>query len=217
MDLVPFERVIARARQRLAARAGRADEQSPTDPARAELVHEVDQLMEELNVAHEELRQQNEELESARDALEAERSRYYELFDLAPDAYIVTDHHGVILEANRAASALLRVPSEYLVGKPLTLYVEEGTRREFLSLLDALCGAMSSGERALIISPRRGAPVHVAVTVSVIRAASTAPRALRWLIRDVTDRRRIEDDLRRLMTELRSARQDSRPAKGPPR
>jgi len=35
--------------------------------------------------------------------LEHERERYRDLFELAPDPYIVTDRRGVIREANRAA------------------------------------------------------------------------------------------------------------------
>jgi response regulator NasT len=74
--------------------------------------------LEELRVAEEELRQQNEELAAARQALEAQQQRYRDLFEFAPDAYLVTDAAGRIEEANRAASGLLNVALPFLTGKP---------------------------------------------------------------------------------------------------
>src|SRR5688500_4912576 len=73
----------------------------------------VDMLFQELLVYHEDLRvadeellQQSEALASAYQAIEAERYHYLELFELTPDAYVVTSASGVIVEANRAAHLL---------------------------------------------------------------------------------------------------------------
>src|SRR5437773_144734 len=79
--------------------------------------------VEEMRVAEEELRQQNEELERSRLEVEAERRRYQDLFDFAPDGYLVTDAMGMIREANRAAAELLGVAAPYLAGKPLANFV----------------------------------------------------------------------------------------------
>src|SRR5256885_15870105 len=65
------------------------------DPREADLFG----ALEELRVADEELRVQNEELAASKHAIDAERLRYRELFDFAPDAYLVTDVHGTIREA----------------------------------------------------------------------------------------------------------------------
>src|SRR5256885_15370978 len=63
---------------------------------------EVQKALEELNAAEEELHQQSDELASVRDQLERERRRYQDMFDFAPDAYLVTDPAGSIVEAYRA-------------------------------------------------------------------------------------------------------------------
>src|SRR5947208_3346335 len=68
-------------------------------------VQELQHALEELQVAQEELLQQNEELALSRQAVEAECQRYQELFDFAPDGYLVTDAEGTIQEANHAAAA----------------------------------------------------------------------------------------------------------------
>src|SRR5918999_6235962 len=102
--------------QRLQALDYEAAETGHSEAQRASAV-------EELRVAVEELRQQNEELTIAQKNLQDERCRYQELFDCAPDGYLVTDVQGVISEANRAAVRLLNVPQPELTGKPLITYL----------------------------------------------------------------------------------------------
>src|SRR5882762_4543680 len=92
---------------------------------------ELGATLEALQVAEEELRQQNETLREAQFSLERERERYRSLFNFAPDAYIVTDQHGVVLEANAASAELLGRPAQTLVEKPLSVVVEADHRREF--------------------------------------------------------------------------------------
>ena len=50
-----------------------------------------------------------------------------EVFEFAPVAHLRTDGYGVILEANHAASLLFRCPKEFLLDKPLGLYVAPGS------------------------------------------------------------------------------------------
>jgi len=64
------------------------------------------------------LSQQNQELEITQRALEVERQRYQELFEEAPDGYLVTDPQGTIQSANCAAATLLNVSQKFLVGQP---------------------------------------------------------------------------------------------------
>jgi PAS domain-containing protein len=82
----------------------------------------LDTVLEELRLAYEELQQQNQALAGTRQQLESERQRYQELFNLAPDGYLVTNATGIIQEANVALAMMLGVSQEYLVGKPLLLF-----------------------------------------------------------------------------------------------
>ena len=103
-----------------------------------ETFQELQATLEELHVAEEELRQQNEELDAAQQLIEAERQRYQELFDFAPEGYLVTDLHGLIREAN--AATLLGVSMRTLKGKPFANYIGEETRGEFRRRLLGLAG-----------------------------------------------------------------------------
>ncbi len=89
----------------------------------SEAIAGISSSLEELAVATEELHQQSETLLSTRQGLEWERQRYQNLFNFAPDAYLVTDEQGVIQEINEAAAALLNIRRDFGIGKPLVRYV----------------------------------------------------------------------------------------------
>ncbi|MEA5513445.1 PAS domain S-box protein [Nodularia sp. UHCC 0506] len=99
---------------------------------------ELQQTLEELQVVEEELRQQNEELAVAREIAELERQRYQDLFEFAPHGYLVSDAEGVIREANHAAATLLCVKQNFLVDKPLAIFIAEQDRHEFITQLQTL-------------------------------------------------------------------------------
>jgi PAS domain S-box-containing protein len=57
--------------------------------------------------------------------LEAAVQRFVDLYDFAPIAYISFDRAGRIEEANLAATELLGVPRDLLIGRPFAFYVAE--------------------------------------------------------------------------------------------
>jgi PAS domain-containing protein len=116
--------------------------ESPSTPQQQEIIvtafEGFSTAFEELRVASEEMHQQHEELLFAQQALIAERQRYQQLFEFAPDSYLVTDVNGVIQEANHAAATLLNRSQQFLIGKPLAGYVVEEERRAFRNQLNQL-------------------------------------------------------------------------------
>jgi PAS domain S-box-containing protein len=166
-----------------------------------ELVEELLTTHEDLQVTQEELRVQIEELARSEALLEGERLRYWELFQQAPDAYLVTDAGGVILEANHAACALLNVPARRLHRKPLGVFVPTPARRDFRSRLAQVAELGRLDDWDTVLQPRRGEPVEVSCTVAAARAAEDGVPVLRWTVRDVTERRRAEHDRAALARE----------------
>ena len=108
---------------------------TPLDTLLVKAIEGLTAAQEELYVAAEELYQQNEELIATRQALEEERQRYQELFEFAPDAYLVTNTSGIIQEANCAAEAIFNLQAHYLQGKPLVLFVSKEDKTNFYSQL----------------------------------------------------------------------------------
>ena len=161
-----------------------------------DLIEELNISLEELQVAEEELRQQNEELLATRQVVEAERQRYRELFDFAPDGYLVTDTAGAIQEANRAAAALLNVSQHFLVGKPLLVFLAEAERKSFYTRLSRLLVAGQVEQWEVRVQPSRGAAFDAGLTVAAVRDSRGQVVSLRWLLRDITERKRTEAALR---------------------
>ena len=167
-----------------------------------ESLEELRLALEELHVAEEELRQQNEELVKARESAELERQRYLELFESAPDGYLVTDSQGVIQEANRVVAQLLNIKRSYLIGKPLVTFVPEEFRRGFRSVVGQLPQISRVQEWEVQLEGRGGKFFNAALTVEVWRCHSTGQAiALRWLIRDITARKQAEAQIQQLQLE----------------
>ncbi len=191
-----FDQQIKYFRWRVAALLEHSGE-SPLPPKHlvTECFDELNTALEELQVVTEDLRQQNEELEAARQVLEAERQRYRELFEFAPDAYLVTDTEGVIQEANHAAATLLNVWQHFLVGKPLVVFVAKIERWFFHSELTRLYQVDRVKDWEVRLAPRDREPIDAALSVSVVRNLENEPVALRWLLREITERKRLETAL----------------------
>ncbi|MBA2244344.1 MAG: PAS domain S-box protein [Gemmatimonadetes bacterium] len=165
-----------------------------------ELIEELHTSVEELRVSQEELREQNHALAESQLALAAERQRYHELFEFAPDPYLVTDQHGVIRDANRAAARLMGIEQRYLTGKPLLLYLEQEDRRDFASLLTAVSEWVRVEEWQLRLRPRGAPPIPVALS-AVSGEHGERVEEIRWLIRDTTERTRAEERVQQLIRE----------------
>jgi len=129
---------------------------------------------------------------TAHEAAEDERRRYLELFELAPDAYLVTDALGLILEANERAGTLFGVEPASLIRKPLVLYVERADRKIFFARLGRLpiSGRLENWEIGL--RPKKGQPFPAQVDITAIPGPKGGPAGFRWLIRDITEARQRE-------------------------
>ncbi len=159
--------------------------------------------LEELHVAQEELAIQNEELVATRQHVENQRYRYQDLFENAPDAYLVTDLKGVIREANHVAANMLNVPRRFLPGKPFLLYLSEADRVNFQDRLldpESFRGYLKEWEVQLY--PRHRPELPVSLTTTLIDDETGVPAAVRWLLRDISSRKEMESTLRDLNMHL---------------
>lgn len=173
-------------------------------PLRSDANHRFEELklaLEELQVTEEELRHQHEELLVARRAIEVERQRYHDLFEFAPDSYLVTDQNSVIREGNRAAATLFNLEQRFLIGKPLSTFVPEDQRRSFRSILNQLKTVDRVQEWELQLKARSGVVFDAAITVETERDWQQQVTSLRWLIRDITTRKQAEAQLRQVQLQ----------------
>ncbi len=193
LNINNFAQTIQDVRQRVAELQGYADESSVQQHNLLEAAfEEFETTFEELNVAEEELRSSNEEMAATREVVELERQRYRDLFEFAPDAYIVTDTNRTIQEANRVAAKLFNVPQTFLVGKPLDIFFTAEVRSDFLIKLNLLQQVDRVPEWEVCLNPRHNTPFSAALTVAAIRNLDGKLTGLRWLLRDITERKRAQ-------------------------
>lgn len=166
-----------------------------------EILQEVATAVEELRVAEEELAVQAEQLAASHLAVDTERERYAQLFDFAPDAYVETDGHGKIVEANRAAERLLGVPVRFLVGKLMQSFIGASDVRAVRSLLRELSDSDEPRTVEVQLTPRELPLVTVEARMASHfdpNVGGTGETRVRWLLRDITERLKLDRDLRQL-------------------
>jgi len=132
--------------------------EKPTYAEATDLIDEMTLRDEELRSTTDELREQIDSLRRASALLERERCKYIDLFEHAPDAYIVTNLAGVIDEANVAAGTLFRAEPSFLSGRPLITFVARQDTRSFRFFLQQLqspdpVGALSPARAVLRMRP----------------------------------------------------------------
>lgn len=145
-----------------------------------------------LEVAAERLCQQTEELAAAQVQLQAERQRYQDLFDFMPDAYLVSDLEGKIQEANRAAATLFKINQLFLANKLLVSFIPPEERPAFRTKLTQLQECDGVQEWTVSMQPRQGQPFDAALTVAPVYDDEGKVAALRWLVRNITERKRVQ-------------------------
>src|SRR5437764_565908 len=199
-----LEEQIGRMRSQLASiRRGYRD--PATGPSR-EAAEDLRATIEELYVAEEELRLEHEELLRARAEADDQRRRYEELFQLAPDAYVVTNALGVVREANRAAAGLLGRNEVELLGQPMIDVFVEGQSEDEVEgddrvPLERALGAMRAGYGQWdYTSPSGGRDIAVRYECAPLTDAGGVVGAI-VALGDVTGRRQLERDLRRRADE----------------
>jgi PAS domain S-box-containing protein len=189
----PELRELRQAQEVVASLAQRGGDSPP--PLLAEAITELETTLEELSVALHELREQNEELLEARGAMEVAREYYQQLFDLAPDAYVITDTKGLLRAGNQAALRLLHVPRWELPGRPLAAFVPPEDSSEFRRQMARAVEAGGRTDWSFRLVPRGRSAVLVAASLVAGTGLDGQPD-VRWLLRDVTDARRAQDLLR---------------------
>ena len=142
--------------------------------------------------------------------VDGHRVRDREFLEFTTDGYLLTDTQGVIVEANRAAATVLRCPKEFLISKPLGLFMTVGHRARFYECLSRLHAGLARDEFETRVGRRQGEQRDLIVWVSSVDGGAGDRPAFRWLLRDITERRRAEAAREELLRRLVTAQEDER-------
>ena len=172
------------------------------EPGRNKWPQDAEKLVHELEVHQVELELQNEELRRAQGEIERSRSRYADLYDFAPVAYITLDRNGLVQEANLKAAELLGLSRKALINSPFFLFIAEPFRGPFRASCRA--ALQDTDKQACELSLLRKDGTSLSAHVESIGAEDeegnvTRIRSVLW---DVTERKEREARIRRLNAEL---------------
>jgi len=172
--------------------------QSALAPKQAEAVAAETTLraLRELRLHQIELEMQNDELRRSRDALDSSRSRYFDLYDLAPVGYCTLSESGIILQANLLASSFLGVSRGALVGKPFSRFLfKEYADRYHLHRRQLLeTEAPQAFELRMVSAEGKPFWVQLAATVGQEEDGATV---LRVVLNDIDQRKQAEAALQK--------------------
>ncbi|MEJ7600260.1 MAG: PAS domain S-box protein [Kofleriaceae bacterium] len=136
-----------------------------------------------------------------------ERLEFRELFEAAPDGVLVTDSEGTIVLVNQQTERMFGYRRDELVGMRIEILIPERFRPHHPTHVTGYTRSprarpMGSG---LALAGRRRDGTEFPVEISLSPIASSGGEMVAAAIRDVSDRKRVEDEARRANAYLRSA------------
>jgi diguanylate cyclase (GGDEF)-like protein/PAS domain S-box-containing protein len=149
-------------------------------------------LVHELEVHQIELEMQNEELRRVQEELEQSRTKYFDLYDIAPVGYLTLSAQGMILEANLTAANLLGIEKSQLVKKAVTRFIAREDQDIYYLHRQKLFDTSAPQVCELRMMGKGGVPFWV--QLHAIPAGDTASDTslCRVGMSDITERRRAE-------------------------
>ncbi len=122
------------------------------------------------------------ELKARFEELAGKHRHYFEFFERAPQAYLITDTQGCIQEANGAAVDVLQRRKRDLRARPFAALVAPDQRGSFRRKLQALAARDPAAERCwrtIVVAPELR--IAVKLTTRLIEGPQ-GPRGIAWLL-----------------------------------
>ncbi|MBN1827988.1 MAG: PAS domain S-box protein [Deltaproteobacteria bacterium] len=135
-------------------------------------------------------------------SLRETRDRYQRIFQNLQDIYYEITEDGVILEFSPSVTRSLGYAREELIGASISdLYVELGQRNALLENLN-LTGEVKDYE--IELRNKQGAPVPCAINAVIITDERDGVRKIIGSLRDISERKRAEEKLRKSENKYRT-------------
>ena len=139
------------------------------------------------------LEMQNEEMVHLQVELSDARSRYFDIYDMAPVGYMIISEQGLVMETNLTAVKLLGVDRQALIGHRISPFIRGEHQNRYYSLRQALFDSGKPQECELRMQKRDGSGFWGHITASYAEINGT--RSARLVINDISQRKARELDL----------------------
>jgi len=154
---------------------------------------EMQDMIHDLTVHQIELEMQNEEMVRLQVELNESRTRYFDIYDMAPVGYLIISEHGIVLETNLTAAKLLGVDRRDLVDHRISPFVLKEDQYRYYTLRKALFDSGKPQECELRILKRDGSVFWGHITSAVVE--SSGMRTVRLVLSDISHRKADEQEL----------------------
>ena len=163
----------------------------------------LESTTEDLQCTVEELRVSTEDLVTQHRQLDYEQIRYQNLFNFAPNGYLVTDTSGRIIEANQTILSLLAIDHEAILGQLLASFIDSYHLEFFYKHLNSLLSQnkLEAAEEFTIVT-LQGKPFPAEIIATRNITADSNSIQLLWIVRNISDRKRAEEELLQLNQTL---------------
>ncbi len=126
------------------------------------------------------------------------------IVDSSDDAIIGKTLEGIITIWNRAAESIYGYLADEVIGKPVSILLPRDRIREMDEILERIRKGYRVDHYETIRKRKDGALIHVSLSVSPIRDASGLLVGASSIARDITERKRIDDQLQATSKYARS-------------
>ncbi len=161
-----------------------------------------EELIHELKVHQMELELQNDELRRAQEELSISRQKYFELFDLAPVAYLMVDDQTRIHDANLSAAQLFKANRKALKNLRFDSFLHPAEQDDFYLFFTGLTQKSGdvSHETIILID---GSPVYLRIACNISRPSPSRSESLiRLTLIDITTEKLASRELEQVKERL---------------
>ena len=189
----------------------RKAEKVPTERGKTGLKKQppdAQKLIHELKVHQGELEMKNEELRRAQLELEEAKTKYEESYDFAPVGYFTLDKKARIVEANLTGARLLGAERSSLKNEPFSLFVLPEFLNHFHFYHQHLLQGDLNQVLELKLRKRDGTSFYASLRCIACQESEGQSTQVRCAVTDITERKRMEEDIRQSRDELEMRVQD---------
>jgi len=159
-------------------------------------------MLHELQVHQYELELQNEELLRTQQELEESRSRYFDLYNLAPAGYCTLSEQEVVVEANLTVTNLLGLEPSALIGRSITSFIIPEDQDSYYLHRKQLCSTTEFQVCELRMLRSNQTPFWARLESTLVLKDDNTPEC-RIVLSDITDQKLAEQAFEKEMARRR--------------
>ena len=143
----------------------------------------------------------------------SEQAKAAAVIDAMIDGVTITDMQGRIIDFNRAASEQMGYEKEEAIGRtPAELFIVEKERPRFFEAIKELLSGKPTKASDYLCMRKDGTEFPVSVSLSVLRDTEGKPNAIVAAHRDITERKRMEQEIQDKNEQLEAQNEELRAA-----